>query len=78
MTLGFSSSSHFILDEKNKTTKEILMKRISGYMKRAEQLKTYQLEQEASAKAAKDGGNKKGGPQATATGGGASKEDKEK
>lgn len=69
-----------ISDEKNKTTKEILMKRISGYMKRAEQLKTYQLEQEEAAKHAKEGGNKKGGPQATATGAGAgaSKEDKEK
>jgi vacuolar protein-sorting-associated protein 4 len=56
-------------------TKEILMKRIGGYMNRAEQLKTHMLEAEATAKEAK---SSRKPAAAAAAGGGESKEDKEK
>jgi vacuolar protein-sorting-associated protein 4 len=65
---------HGLKYEKNKTTKEILMKRIGGYMNRAEQLKTYMDSAEATAKEAKTSRK----PAAATANGGESKEDKEK
>ena len=55
-------------DEKNKTTKEIVMKRVNGYMDRAEQLKQLMDSEKASPKA----GAKKGGPVGTGAGAGGS------
>jgi vacuolar protein-sorting-associated protein 4 len=64
-------------DEKNKTTKEIVMKRVNGYMIRAEQLK--ELLDNDKAAASPTGGKKKGDPTPTsASGGSSSKEDAEK
>jgi vacuolar protein-sorting-associated protein 4 len=64
-------------DEKNKTTKDIVMKRVNGYMDRAEQLKQL-MDSEKTAAASPTGGKKKGGPQPTSASGGDPKADAEK
>jgi len=73
------SLEHFMIGlkyEKNKTTKDIVMKRVNGYMDRAEQLK--QLMDSEKAAASPTGGKKKGGPQPTSASGGDPKADAEK
>lgn len=61
--------------DKNPKSKEILMQRIDGYMKRAEELKKVMDKQKA---AAQSSGGKQGAPQAAAAAGGEGKVDKEK